>query len=166
MKISKKQIVDIREFIRNYYSLECNWSGKLSHKRMEEFLSVKGKMAVKVNIDSIKNENILCGTYIFVKDEEGKIIPYKNNLRLRFNADKIKTEKTDYNALRLQLLEEQGLTYDEKGKVITIEEKNRRLEYKKIQEQIVYDQIEQFYEKMAMTNRQLTLQRKNRGCIG
>ena len=163
MKISKKQIVEIREFIRNYYSLECNWKGKLSHERMEEFLGMKGKYAVRVKIDSIKKENILCGSCVFVRDEEGQVIPYQNILRIHFNADK--TARTDYEALRLQLLEEQGLTYDERGKVITIEEKNRRLENKKIQEEIILGQLEEFYERMAMTNRQLTLRRKNRGCV-
>lgn len=168
MNISKKQIVDIREFLRNYYLLDCKWKGKLSHKRMNEFLFMKGKYAVKVNIDSIKKENILRGTCIFVKDEEGQIIPYQNIARIRYNANKESTSDENEN-IRLRLLEEQGLTYDDYGNVITIKERQEMLEKQRmLQEEILNNillsQLDEFYEKLAITNRQKT-KRYYRGCV-
>lgn len=162
MNISQKQIVDIREFLRNYYLLDCRWKGKLSHKRMSEFLSTKGKYAIKINVDTITKESILCGNCIFVKDEVGQIIPYKNITRIMF--DVATAGKIDYEEIRLKLLEEQGLTYDDFGNVITIEEKEKKLEQENLKKEILLSQIEEFYEKMAIRNRQL-IKKYYKGCV-
>ena len=57
--ISEKQIVSIREFLENYCSLRCSWRGKMTHKRMTEFLSLKGRHVIRGKIGEITKEEKL-----------------------------------------------------------------------------------------------------------
>ena len=101
--ISEKQIVSIREFLENYCSLRCSWRGKMTHKRMTEFLSLKGRHVIRGKIGEITKEEKLTGKFIYVKDEVGKIIPYKNpnmeleklhiNLLINSNPEKLRQRR-------------------------------------------------------------------------
>jgi len=159
--ISKKQIVDLREFLYNYCGLTCNWKGKMTHKRMMEFLNEKRQYVKKGIYGKISKEQKLKGDYIYVIDEEGKIIPYKNPL---LSLNRLKLDLTTNNnvkkleQIRMQILNSQGLTYDEYGNVITIEEaeKNKQRELELKREELlgrILDLEEAYYEKKAKTNR-------------
>lgn len=164
--ISKKQIVSIREFLENYYNLKCNWRGKLTHKRMLDYLFLKGKSADKGRIGEITKEEKLTGQYIYVKDEIGQVIPYKNPM---LDLDKIrlslmKTNPITLEQIRANYLKEENLMYDEYGIVISIEEYEKRqqlqkeLEEEMIQNKIL-DQEYAYYEKMAKRNRKIKVKR-------
>ena len=166
--ISEKQIISIREFLENYCYLRCLWRGKMTHKRMTEFLSMKGKHVTRGKIGEITKEEKLTGKFIYVKDEVGKIIPYKNpsmeleklqiNLLINSNPEKLRQR-------RLKYLQAENLTYDEYGRVITIEEYNEICELKKLKEAEeklreleeqqgkIEDEEFSYYEKMAERNR-------------
>ena len=166
--ISEKQIISIREFLENYCSLRCSWKGKMTHKRMIEFLSIKGKHVTRGKFGEITKEEKLTGRFIYVKDETGKIIPYKNpnmdleklhiNLLVKYNPEQSRQR-------RLKNLQEENLTYDDYGRVITIEEyneicllkqlKEKEEQLRKIEEQQNKKEDEEFayYEKMAYKNR-------------
>ena len=166
--ISEKQIISIREFLENYCSLRCSWRGKMTHKRMMEFLSMKGRHIVRGKIGEITKEEKLTGKFIYVKAEIGKIIPYKNpnmeleklhiNLLINSNPEKLRQR-------RLKNLQEENLTYDDYGRVITLKEYNEICQLKqlrekedqlrKLEEQQGKKEDEEFayYEKMATKNR-------------
>lgn len=142
--ISRNQLISIREFLENYCCLKCTWKGKLTHKRMKEFLTLRGKSITKGKIGEITKEEKLKGEYLYVKDETGQVIPYKNpslsfrrlQVSLFLNQNKQKLEQ-----IRLSLLKEQELIYDEFGKVITIDE------YKERQNKLIDEEYD-FYERM------------------
>lgn len=166
--ISEKQIVSIREFLENYCSLRCSWRGKMTHKRMTEFLSLKGRHVIRGKIGEITKEEKLTGKFIYVKDEIGKIIPYKNpnmeleklhiNLLINSNPEKLRQR-------RLKNLQEENLTYDDYGRVVTLEEYNeicrlkllreKEEQLRKLEEQQGKedDEVFAYYEKMATRNR-------------
>lgn len=96
--VSKKQIVDIEEFMRLYIGKEYTWNLKLTHKNMELFLKEKGKpLPKRVCFDSILKEDILTGNFIVVKDKASQILVYKNpritltelliDLKMNYNED-------------------------------------------------------------------------------
>lgn len=159
--ISRNQMVPIREFLENYCSLRCNWKEKMTHKRMTEFLTMKGKNVSRGRFGDITKEQKLTGEYLYVEDEVGKIIPYKNpgmefrklqiSLMLGSNPEKLREIRSKY-------LEEERLTYDEFGNVITIEEKEARrrlaleLEEEEKQNRLL-DEEYAYYEKMSDRNR-------------
>lgn len=79
MKVSKNYIVPIDEFMVNYLDIIYNYNEKLTHKEMQLFLLEKGKVCPeRISTKSIKNEDILTGKYILVKDEVNRIIAYQN----------------------------------------------------------------------------------------
>ena len=76
---SKKQIVDIREFMELYIDKAYTWNETLTHKKMTEFLREKNRRVPdRVCYDLINKEDLLNGTYIIVKDEVGQTIIYEN----------------------------------------------------------------------------------------
>lgn len=77
--VSKKQILDIHEFMEFYVGKEYTWDLKLTHNNMEWFLREKGKVPPKrVDFLDVDKERLLNGEFITVKDEEGKVLIYKN----------------------------------------------------------------------------------------
>ena len=159
--ISKKQEISIREFLENYCSLRCNWKGKMTHQRMNEFLMLKGRRVSRGRIGDITKEQKLTGEYLYVIDEVGQIIPYKNPSmglkKLQFSL-MLTNSPEKLEQIRLKNLREEKLTYDEFGNVITIEEyeEMRRLERERKEEVIQnkkLDSIDAYYEKMAEKNR-------------
>lgn len=83
MKVSKKYIIGIRKFLTNFVLVEYDEDKKLTHKYMHEFLSEKGyTIPTRAVYKKIKTSDILTGTFIFVKDEIGQVIPYQNPLLL------------------------------------------------------------------------------------
>lgn len=158
--VSKKQLVNMREFLENYCSLTCNWKGKMTHKRMLEFLTENGKHVIRGIIGEITDEEKLTGKYLYVKDETGQIIPYKNPTMdiIRLRNSLISPDKEKLNQIRLNFLREQNLTYDEYGNVITIEEyeEKKRIEEERLEElkqNLLMDMEEAYYEGMASRNR-------------
>lgn len=166
--ISKKQEIDIREFLSNYCSLRCDWKGKLTHKRMREFLMEKGRYLSRGKIGEITKEQKLTGEYLYVVDEVGQIIPYKNpgmelrrlKVSLMLSSDPKKLEE-----IRLKNLRDENLTYDEFGNVITIKEyeEKKRIEEELKEEEIrnkILDAEDAYYEKMATKNRNTKVKRR------
>ena len=158
--VSKKQLVNMREFLENYCSLTCNWKGKMTHKRMREFLMENGKHVMRGIIGEITDEEKLTGKYLYVRDETGQIIPYKNPTMdiIRLKNSLITSNKEQLNQIRLNFLREQNLTYDEYGNVITIEEyeEKKRIEEERLEElkqNLLMDMEEAYYEGMASRNR-------------
>ena len=77
--VSKKQIVDIKEFMELYVGKTYTWNLKLTHTNMEWFLREKGKVPPRrVDFLDVDKEGLLNGDLITVKDEEGKVLIYKN----------------------------------------------------------------------------------------
>ena len=81
MKISGKYIIEIGTFLENYYMLGYTWKETLTHDVLSQFLHQKGRRSVRLIISNIQKEDILTGECIFVRDEVGQVIPYKNPLR-------------------------------------------------------------------------------------
>ena len=78
MNISKKYILEIREFMKNFLDLEYDGDQKLTHAEFNDYMTLKKRPhANRVSFDMIKNESILNGTYILVRDDVGKVIPYR-----------------------------------------------------------------------------------------
>ena len=160
--ISKKQLVSIREFLENYCHLRCGWKGKLTHKRMTEYLSLKGRRVNRGIIGEITKEEKLNGEYIYVRDEVGQVIPYKNpNMDLkRLQVSLLLTSKQQLEKIRSNYLKEENLMYDEYGRVITIEEYNERCHLiKELEEELIQnkklDEEYAYYEKMSQRNRNI-----------
>lgn len=70
---------------------------------------------MEVKFPKVKKEDILSGRLVFVKDEYGQVLAYKNPLRLDFKLERLK--KKTLKERRLKVLNEQGFTYDENDKV-------------------------------------------------
>jgi len=115
MEVSKNYIVDIRTFLNDYYGFNYSSNKKLSHNFCEDYLKQKGIILMEVKVAKVKKEDILSGRLVFVKDEYGQVLAYKNPLRLGFKLERLK--KKTLKERRLKVLNEQGFTYDENGKV-------------------------------------------------
>ncbi len=77
--ISKKQILNIQEFMANYIGKVYDKEKKLTHNEMYEYLMEKGiPIPKRANYDYVDKESLLKGTYLIVKDETSQIIIYKN----------------------------------------------------------------------------------------
>lgn len=83
MKASKKYIISIWEFMENYYGVIYDGSYKLTHDELSYYLRDKKSLPVKrSSFKDAKDEDLLNGNIILVKDEVGKVIPYYNPHRL------------------------------------------------------------------------------------
>lgn len=83
LKISKKYILNIREFMSNFLNISYTAKNKLTHKEMKRFLYEKNKIIPRViRFNEIKKEDILRGNCILVKDVTNKIIAYDNPKKL------------------------------------------------------------------------------------
>ena len=79
MKVSKKYIISIWEFIENYYGIIYDGNYKLTHDELSFYFNEKELMPLKrSNFKEAKDDKILSGEILLVKDEVGKIIPYVN----------------------------------------------------------------------------------------
>ena len=120
MKVSKKHIVNIKEFMSNYLNYPYTGKNKLTHKEMRIFLyEKKQKQPVSVDISIIKKEDILKGKYLFVKDNTEKIIPYKNPMNLAILYEELSQErkKKDLEQIRKKIIEEYKDTHKKKTKI-------------------------------------------------
>ncbi|MBP3766361.1 MAG: hypothetical protein J6G98_04195 [Bacilli bacterium] len=80
--VSKKQILDIKEFMELYVGKEYTWSEQLTHNKMTEFLNIKKIHAPnRVCFDHMEKEDLLNGNYLVVKDEVGQTMIYENPRR-------------------------------------------------------------------------------------
>lgn len=114
LKVSKKNIISIREYSEFYLGTKFTLDGKLTHDRLTEFMHEKGKaMPRRGIIKNIKNEDILKGFYYLVKDETGQVIPYFNlNYNLNYLLEDLKKRKNELPEKRRKNLKEQGLRYN------------------------------------------------------
>lgn len=158
--VSKKQLVSIREFLENYCNLKCNWNGKLTHKRMNEYLSLNGKHLTRGKIGTINREEKLIGKFIYVRDEVGQVIPYKNPnfglLKLKVALTTI-SNKSKLEEIRSNYLKKENLMYDEYGMVISIDEYNEKCRLERelkeeLEQNKLLDKEQEYYEKIAKNN--------------
>lgn len=78
-KVSKKYILDIKEYMVNFLNIHYTGYNKLTHKEMNIFLREKNRYTPdRVSFSKIKKEDILRGRCLLVKDELNQIIPYSN----------------------------------------------------------------------------------------
>ena len=114
--VSKKQIIDIKEFMELYVGKAYTWNLKLTHNNMEWFLREKGKVPPRrVDFIEVDKENLLNGNLVTVKDEEGKILIYKNP-RITLTQLQVELNKF-YNEDEMKLRRENALASVE-GKVL------------------------------------------------
>lgn len=135
MKISKKYIVSIEEFMSNYLNYPYTGKNKLTHKEMRIFLyEKKQKQPVSVNVNRIGKEDILKGKYLFVEDKNEKIIPYKNPMNLAILYEELSQErkKKDFEQIRNKLIEEYEKEYSEQSSEEYLGEEYKDTHKKKI----------------------------------
>ena len=78
-KVSKKYILNINKFMENFLGIEYVGENKLTHKEMNLYLSEKRlPKPNRISFYSIKEEDVLKGKCLFVKDEINKVLPYEN----------------------------------------------------------------------------------------
>lgn len=125
MNISKKNILEIREFMKNFLNLEYDGKVKLTHEELNNYLTSKKMFHVNhINFNKIKKIDILNGTYILVRDDIGKIIPYQRpTISLKSMLEQIKSQKNTITAklIRKKYLEEQGYREISTGELLPIE---------------------------------------------
>lgn len=112
VEVSEKQIVSIKEFMESYVGKGYTGNSKLTHREMQMFLYEKGQyIPERVSFDRVRQEQLLTGEYLAVKDESSQIIFYKNPKRLNFKSllselsSKANIEKTK-QARRHNLIEQ------------------------------------------------------------
>ena len=89
LKVSKKYIVSINEFMDNFIDMPYTGKDKLTHKEMKRYLYEKDKIIPStISFKKIKKEDVLRGNCILVRDVTGKIIAYDNPKKI----DKIMIE--------------------------------------------------------------------------
>ncbi len=105
LKVSKKYIISINEFMYNFLNVSYKGKNKLTHKEMNRYLYEKEKIVLNViGFKKIKTESILRGNCILVKDVTGKILAYDNPKKLDkemlealLNNQKNPSEKETFN---------------------------------------------------------------------
>jgi hypothetical protein len=119
-KISKKNIISIREYCETFLNLKYKWKGKLTHDRLREYAFEKHTLLPKRCIfDDITKEDILKGNCYFVKDETGKVIAYKGKMLLTSDLlEDLKREKFKLEERRKNNLSKQGYKVAKYGNVI------------------------------------------------
>ncbi len=95
MKVSKKNIVSIWEFMENYFGVVYDDKYTLTHEEMNYYLKKKKKIFVrKINFNKIDREMILRGEVILVSDELGNVTPYVNPRKIdNLDVDEINATK-------------------------------------------------------------------------
>ena len=82
MKVSSKYIIDIWEFMENYYGIIYDDNYKLVHDEMCYYLRNKNIFVKRIGFKDAKNDKILSGDVVLVRDEEGKVAPYVSPKRI------------------------------------------------------------------------------------
>ena len=123
MKVSKKYIINIREFMSNYLEVNYDKDYKLTHNEMNIFLYEKGKKEVdRIKFSSVKSDDIILGNVLLVKDEEGKVIPYINPkmimLDMLLKELNTKENKKRTREKRINTLKSMGYIETKSGDVI------------------------------------------------
>ena len=117
---SEKYIIGIREYMEIYLNAPYDWNGKLTHKKMYEFCGEKGYLLPKRGIfNQLDTEAVLRGDVYLVKDEVGKIIPYRNmRLNLKQILEDVRREDDYLPQRRTRVLKEQGLRETVYGDIV------------------------------------------------
>ena len=83
MKVSKKCIISIWEFMENYFDIVYDGNFKLTHNEMCYYLKNEKNIFIRrLGFNDINNAMILCGDVVLIRDEEGKVVPYVNPKRI------------------------------------------------------------------------------------
>ena len=82
MNVSSKYIIDIWEFMENYYGIIYDDNYKLVHDEMCYYLRNKNIFVKRIGFKDVKKDKLLKGDIIYVRDEEGKVAPYVNPKRI------------------------------------------------------------------------------------
>ena len=125
LKVSEKNIIPIREYCDNFLNIPFSWRGKLTHGRLGEYAREKGTLLPRRGIfQEITKDDILRGKYYLIKDEVGKIIPYRaQTLNFDTILDELKHErKSLLQEKRERILKEQGLKDAVRGGTLRIGE--------------------------------------------
>ncbi|MBO6195423.1 MAG: hypothetical protein J6O56_03650 [Bacilli bacterium] len=125
LKVSEKNIIPIREYCDNFLNIPFSWRGKLTHGRLVEYAREKGTLLPRRGIfQEITKDDILRGKYYLIKDEVGKIIPYRaQTLNFDTILDELKHErKSLLQEKRERILKEQGLKDAVRGGTLRIGE--------------------------------------------
>ena len=117
---SEKYIIGIREYMEVFLKTTYSWRGKLTHKKLNEFLTDKGyALPKRSHFDELGTEDVLTGNIYLVKDEVGKIIPYKSRrLDLKQILSDLNKNAAREKERRLEILKEQGLKETKYGTII------------------------------------------------
>ena len=125
LKVSEKNIIPIREYCDNFLNIPFSWRGKLTHGRLAEYAREKGTLLPRRGVfQELREDDILRGNYYLIKDEVGKIIPYKaQTLNFDRILEDLKHErKSLLQEKRQKILKEQGLKDAARGGTLRIGE--------------------------------------------
>ncbi len=85
--VSKKQIIEIEEFMEIYVGKKYDGEYKLTHSEMKIYMEMKHMPRLdRISFNKLDKNDISNGTYILVRDKVGKIIPYLNPKRISCNS--------------------------------------------------------------------------------
>ncbi len=127
-KVSSKNIIGIREFVREYYGLEYPRDFRLTHQNMQEFLLSYGIIVNEKGIKEISEEDLTSGNILLVREEEKrktrkdskkktKVKAYLNPIRNTLDEILDEMSKPALQAIRREILRKQGYRYDKNGEV-------------------------------------------------
>ena len=131
--VSMGQTIGIREFLNEFMGIDYEQDHYLSHHMMKKYLIEKGyELPVKVNFDEVREEDIITGRYIAVREEtknkkKGKILVYENPLYMSENRllNKIRDE-FEYDPISMLerrreiMLDEYGVFLNADGEMIQV----------------------------------------------
>ncbi len=108
-RVSKKYIINIKEYMENFLGIKYEGKSKLTHNEMNYYLIAKQQeIPTVVSLYRITEEDVLRGTCLFVKDETNKVLPYANPERIEELMPKLllEQEENDFSQRRKKCLEE------------------------------------------------------------
>ena len=117
---SEKNIIGIREYMDTFLNVTYKWHGKLTHKKLVEYFNEKGyELPRRAFFDDLMKEDILSGKVHLVKDEVGRIIPYKNkSFDIEYLLNECNKQKKLLEERRNKILREQGLRETISGNIV------------------------------------------------
>lgn len=108
---SEKYMMTIDTFLNNYMGIETDGKKISTHEEMREYLARKWyKNARKVCFSKVTKEDILSGNVLFVKDNEGRVLGYKNprlNLQVLLRELQESTDPEKLAQIREEILQSQ-----------------------------------------------------------
>lgn len=123
---SKKNILSIEEFMKNYIGVTYDEPDKLTHKVMNEYLiEKKGLFLNHINFKKVTKTTIATGNHLLVKDNNNQVLIYENpkayslNQLMRDLSNNL--DSSNLRKIRNRILEEQGYKEITNGEVVEME---------------------------------------------